>query len=1299
MARRPKVIVMTISILLMFLSASFTHTGGSIYRAASTEMDSRCRISIVDIRTRLSITEAGGGPELDLIGSEISGDHLDMGITGGDQFEVVYDPTPGTPMIPLLATVIRIPGEIRDIGIMGDYGNIIELPDPIPLMPRATSPWEEAETQKYLTWTPPSEDPVVYSRIGFSHDRDQIYSVYSVWISLLHVRSPGTLSHNDDAEMVIEWEETGPDPNEGRSNGDPEDVPGTLSVTPYMEIRPEYLIITSDDLSDSLYRLADWRNDMGIATSVVTVEDIVSEYSGSADPADLIREYIRDVFTEWDDLEYVLLAGDWDKVPTKRVIDSDAYPGWDDGYIPADSYYQCLDGSWDGDGDGIYGEIGDLEDIIPDLAVSRLAINDPELWDLKIDQIIDYDLGSGEGYWSSEAVLIGANTHNEGDGTNHSEYLWEKYIEDAYSDKLTLYENENTLSKSSIDAALLDGAGFVNFIDHGGPNEWCDDYGRGIVYRSRDARALTNGADLPVISTLACLTTWFDDTSGSSYSFSECLGEAFTENPDGGGIGYVGSSRTSVGILGARKYLPYDNGLQEDFIRQISSVREFTLGRTYTGAKQHYAEVWGNQFHKTGNPEVSLCWLEYTLLGETAVNLRTAPSGEFEVDIFHEDDLDPYIFISVRDSSGEPVPHANVTLVNFQRNVFETVMTDENGDAAFDLVLDWFCDINLSVWKHNFDPYLGHVRISDVIPPATLLETDPALPDGDNGWFISNPKIRFAPNEAATVHYRIGTGSYISLNGSGNYSIPQLPEGAHKVHYFSEDIAGNLEEEKHTEIKIDLRDPSCRIMISPPNPDGMNGWYTTDPLITLESESDDPGAAVSFSYWTDDGEVRKYNGPFYLSEGKYQLRARAIDESGRESNVTWISISVDTSPPSTKCILNPDSPDGEEGWFTKTPSMSLSSDEEDAMIEFRFSPTDDFQAYEGPFRLPDGEYMIQYRSRDAAGNIDDTGSRNVRIDTESPYVSYTLQPGEPDGADGYYTTTPTLRMSWDDNIGASLWQRIDHGEVTRSSGLITIPDGEHAVEFFAVDMAGHQSEKVRMNFKVDTVIPETTVNLMGSRRGEWFVSPPTISLETTELCHTYYSFGSGEFTEYELPFQPPEQEGIFTMRYRSIDRAGNMGTTQSIRILVDSEGPRIDFSIDKRGDGSILLDLGDTEDGFDDIEYRIVKDGETISDWTYDPLIRFELPPGRHKLTIEARDQAGNTAAEQITVTVEGDGGSMIVYAGIIGLILIAAVIASLVIFIKGRKGSAYEYHGDHAYEHYRHYDDRYPPYQDDQNP
>jgi len=70
-------------------------------------------------------------------------------------------------------------------------------------------------------------------------------------------------------------------------------------------------------------------------------------------------------------IEYVLLGGDDELVPHRGfyciVYSSSTY---EDSDIPADLYYSALDGSWNDDGDGYWGEIGE-DDLLPDISVAR----------------------------------------------------------------------------------------------------------------------------------------------------------------------------------------------------------------------------------------------------------------------------------------------------------------------------------------------------------------------------------------------------------------------------------------------------------------------------------------------------------------------------------------------------------------------------------------------------------------------------------------------------------------------------------------------------------------------------------------------------------------------------------------------------------------------------------------------------------------------------------------------------------------------------------------------------------------
>ncbi|MBN1539079.1 MAG: hypothetical protein JW939_02960 [Candidatus Thermoplasmatota archaeon] len=1207
-----------------------------------------------------------GSPSGDLCSIDMkmdAGGEAVLGLSSGDPFEIVMDPTPGAPEVPWIATMVLVRGDILEvlrIESMGSTAAFHLLPR---TAPHPTSPWEEKEP--WGRWEGTGSYPerqVRLASLGYKRMDGELLHAYSLWITPYSLAG-STLTHSEQVEVELEYTQQMSGPTPTRITGDPVSVPGTLSISPNIEVRPQYLIITGRETTDELGALARWRNGMGIATSVIAVEDILDRYEGSDDPADLVRDYIKDVLDGWGTLEHVMLAGDWDTVPAKRVIDSEAYVGWDDGYIPADTYFQCLDGTWDLDGDGLYSEPGDMEDIIPDLSVSRLAINDPVVWEDKVAQLIAYESGVPDTEWASTALLVAANTHNPGDGSVHSEYLWEKYINGTYSDKVTLYEDEGTLTLSAVDSNLESGATFVQFVDHGGPTVWCDDYGAGVVYRDRDASELSNFNMMPVISTLACLTNWFDDTSGcQNQRFQEGLGEAFTENVNGGALGYMGSSRTSVGILGANRYLPYDNGLQEDIARQIGGIKEYTLGTAFTEGKGHYAEVWGQQF-PGGNREVALCWLEFTLLGEPVAEMRTDRCGDMEIEVYHEDDLDPHVRVLVTDDRQEPLPGANVTLENFDRRVYSRGITDGYGVAMFDLELDWFCDINLTVTMHNYDQVRDYIRISDIVPPVTSVMTDPPEPDGKMGWFLRQPIISLVPNENAMVHYRLGQSQTGILNGSGNYTLPMLGEGVHQLHFFSEDEAGNIEDEMHTEFRIDLRDPNVTVSLSPEGPDGENGWYGTEPLVTIEPSEDDEGSPVLVRY-TLEGIEYEYERPFFVPEGIHQVLIRAEDLSGRMSDAVLLELKVDTTPPTTELDLSVPAPDGNNGWYVTSPLALLTTNEEDARVQYRLSTREVFIDYVGPFLVGNGENLLQYRSVDPSGNIGMTFSHSIKVDTKPPSVECSITPAEPDGLKEFYVTSPELRMSWYDNIGCSLHFIMDSSEEEEDITRFNVPDGTHEIMIHAEDEAGNTCPVQKYQFKVDTGSPVTILDVREPGPFGWYTSPPLIELSTAPDAEVIYWWsGKGGANTYQRPIDIPSKEGVFDLHFYSVDEAGNEENENIQRFKIDTSPPILRLDAIRLERDRYLMDCTGSTDG-NGLQYRISEGSSVLVDWTSEDMIELTLGEGAHVITVEARDEAGNIDHTDVELKVEPIWMPLLLF-GVPALLLLTAAGSAVVLVLR----------------------------------
>ena len=135
----------------------------------------------------------------------------------------------------------------------------------------------------------------------------------------------------------------------------------------------ELLIITCESLEPSFHILADYKNARGTSAKIVLYEWILTNYGG-IDPPDQIRNCIIDYYFNHG-TDYVLLAGDNEIIP-KRSLYAQAWSEVDPD-IAADLYYGCLDGNYDGNGNGVFGEISDSPDLMGEVYTGRASVDSP----------------------------------------------------------------------------------------------------------------------------------------------------------------------------------------------------------------------------------------------------------------------------------------------------------------------------------------------------------------------------------------------------------------------------------------------------------------------------------------------------------------------------------------------------------------------------------------------------------------------------------------------------------------------------------------------------------------------------------------------------------------------------------------------------------------------------------------------------------------------------------------------------------------------------------------------------------
>ncbi|MEW6215632.1 MAG: chitobiase/beta-hexosaminidase C-terminal domain-containing protein, partial [Nitrospirota bacterium] len=268
----------------------------------------------------------------------------------------------------------------------------------------------------------------------------------------------------------------------------------------------------------------------------------------------------------------------------------------------------------------------------------------------------------------------------------------------------------------------------------------------------------------------------------------------------------------------------------------------------------------------------------------------------------------------------------------------------------------------------------------DTTPPVTSLSSNPSSPDGTNGWFITTPSITLTRDEPGTTYY-----SWVSATGPWTtYSTPfNAPEGQNTLYYYSVDTAGNAETVKGQLFKVDTIAPTTSAL-----PAG--GTYASAQNVTLTC-NDGGGSGCDKIYYTTDGLTPTTSSPVYSSPINITttttLKFFAKDLAGNIESVKTEIYTLpvgDTTPPVTSLSNNPASPDGTNGWFINTPSITLSINNEPGTTYYRWHFQSSWTTYTGSFNAPQGNNTLYYYSVDLAGNPELVKSAAFKVDTQAP---------------------------------------------------------------------------------------------------------------------------------------------------------------------------------------------------------------------------------------------------------------------------------------------------------------------------
>ncbi|KPL80000.1 hypothetical protein SE18_25810 [Herpetosiphon geysericola] len=259
---------------------------------------------------------------------------------------------------------------------------------------------------------------------------------------------------------------------------------------------------------------------------------------------------------------------------------------------------------------------------------------------------------------------------------------------------------------------------------------------------------------------------------------------------------------------------------------------------------------------------------------------------------------------------------------------------------------------------------------------------------------------------------------------------------------------------------VDFVSPKTNIIPDPIIPNGNNGWYTQDITITTQAFDNLTGIAHTLCQ-INDTTWFTYTQQFIISEerGDNQASCYSTDNAGAQEDLQKAFFKLDKTPPTTTVSITGTL--GQNGWFTSTVEVIFQSYDATSGIDYTQYRINGSQWMKYNQRLyieSEGVHILEFRSVDRAGNIEQDHSQQVKIDKTPPQLDawlnqldylrldmLTLNYTATDRVSGVYTVTANL-------LGDAITKN-------RPYELLWPPVGQHTLSVVAQDFAGWTSSQ------------------------------------------------------------------------------------------------------------------------------------------------------------------------------------------------------------------------------------------------
>ncbi|EGU5248478.1 Ig-like domain repeat protein [Salmonella enterica] len=430
------------------------------------------------------------------------------------------------------------------------------------------------------------------------------------------------------------------------------------------------------------------------------------------------------------------------------------------------------------------------------------------------------------------------------------------------------------------------------------------------------------------------------------------------------------------------------------------------------------------------------------------------------------------------------------------------------------------------------------------------------------------------------------------------------------------------------------------------------------------------------------------------ADGDYTLTVRVEDEAGNEKHSASLTVTVDTQITIDVIELVNDNGipgdnmtnDAHPQFRVTVPGdvneVSLSIDGGVTWVKATQSATPGVWNYTWPGTVPDGDYTLNVKATDNAGNTV-TETLHFTIDTTLSVPVIVLNSADDTGVQGdnmTNSTQPTFALQHIDDDAVRVTVSVEHGGVTTTfdatkgvGGWSFTPtgawaDGDYTLSVSVEDKAGNTSHSASLTVTVDTQIAINNIelvndsgipddNLTNNVRPHFQVKVPTdvneVRLSIDGGKTWFNATQSATPGVWDYTWLADVGEGKHTLTVEATDKAGNQ-TTQKLDFIIDTMLSEPTIVLDSTDDSgtkgdnltnankpTFILGNIDADARYVTVEVQYGGTKEVLTAtkgatgiWSVTPTGTWA--DGDYTLTVRVEDDAGNVKySAPLTVTVD----------------------------------------------------------------